>query len=667
MMKIRVVSVFLVVLLIVSLFSNADVGKTASRIEGSGPNKGFLFDPDKDDDNDGLTNAEEDKLGLFIFEADTDGDSFEDGEEGQKYGTDPKKADTDGDGLSDSVEILDFKTDPFNKDENENGVLDGEEERTVDIPSNEFGIVGTVTGTGPITRQFSIEKNPIIMLDHAKTIKMAHIQSLNKSLQFKFEIPFDSTVAKDPSLYVYRYQSGELDKVVTQRKKGGNIEAKMIGGGVIVIASISEVEKSKIPAKLPSQELTKNRPSGKVHVANIPGLTINAADLFAPNFIEDGQEVDRTGIISFQSKNNKNIEEIMVEATEADTQLKATYEVDSYYTDGETHYAKLRSVSTESGKTPTIMVHGLWGGADTWGYENYWNNDGSRPYTEKSTSCTFSGKSYSSGYYSYYSNYDVHYLCSRTDNAELGSQLDIDFAYTPNVDLFGFEYHHDGHVDTGAYYLGYFINRLRETGKIGSTQDVNLMAHSKGGLVSRYSVENYNRSGDVDRILTFGTPHFGSDAATTGDMDRDDSDLWINHDTDSVCERFTNYHPYTQYFAVGGFDPYSTDINNTLRGYHSVGKLSTSYDYDVRYRFKTQGIGLSGYSDIEDGSFTVNIDSALGSDDDPDYAGTMTTLAKLTINDRFYIFHETYGDHSKMRKHPDSDNYAAGILAGNFD
>jgi hypothetical protein len=91
--------------------------------------------------------------------------------------------------------------------------------------------------------------------------------------------------------------------------------------------------------------------------------------------------------------------------------------------------------------------------------------------------------------------------------------------------------------------------------------------------------------------------------------------------------------------------------------------LSSSYDQDVRDRFAAAGEDVSGYGDIGDG--WVDIDSAEGSDQDPDFTGTR--LVNLNINNRFYISHETYGDHSGMRKHPDSDNYAAGILAGNYD
>ena len=58
-----------------------------------------------DDDRDGLTNAEEAKLGTNPEVADTDGDGLSDYEEVKIYHTDPLKADTDGDGFKDGDEV----------------------------------------------------------------------------------------------------------------------------------------------------------------------------------------------------------------------------------------------------------------------------------------------------------------------------------------------------------------------------------------------------------------------------------------------------------------------------------------------------------------------------------------------------------------------------------
>jgi subtilisin-like proprotein convertase family protein len=60
---------------------------------------------DLDDDNDGLTDAEETATGTDPLAADTDGDRLLDGDEVHAYGTDPKDPDTDGDLFGDATEI----------------------------------------------------------------------------------------------------------------------------------------------------------------------------------------------------------------------------------------------------------------------------------------------------------------------------------------------------------------------------------------------------------------------------------------------------------------------------------------------------------------------------------------------------------------------------------
>src|SRR5699024_1082062 len=82
---------------------------------------------DVDTDGDGLTDAEEAKLGTDPNNADTDGDGLTDGEEVNEYGTDPLKADTDGDGLSDGEEVNSYGTDPLKADTDGDGLTDGEE------------------------------------------------------------------------------------------------------------------------------------------------------------------------------------------------------------------------------------------------------------------------------------------------------------------------------------------------------------------------------------------------------------------------------------------------------------------------------------------------------------------------------------------------------------
>lgn len=62
-------------------------------------------DPDEDNDKDGLSNLEEVTLGTSLNSSDTDNDGLIDGDEVNKYKTDPLLFDTDGDSIGDSDEI----------------------------------------------------------------------------------------------------------------------------------------------------------------------------------------------------------------------------------------------------------------------------------------------------------------------------------------------------------------------------------------------------------------------------------------------------------------------------------------------------------------------------------------------------------------------------------
>ncbi|MBT8045387.1 MAG: hypothetical protein KJO79_10590, partial [Verrucomicrobiae bacterium] len=102
--------------------------------------------PDADLENDGagdgLTNLQEFLYGTDPNDADTDGDTLEDGPEldgvGLRDPTNPLKADTDDDGLSDGVETntgtwvssADTGTNPNDPDVDKDGLKDGEETNT---------------------------------------------------------------------------------------------------------------------------------------------------------------------------------------------------------------------------------------------------------------------------------------------------------------------------------------------------------------------------------------------------------------------------------------------------------------------------------------------------------------------------------------------------------
>jgi pimeloyl-ACP methyl ester carboxylesterase len=144
---------------------------------------------------------------------------------------------------------------------------------------------------------------------------------------------------------------------------------------------------------------------------------------------------------------------------------------------------------------------------------------------------TFSGSTYHAGNQLHYDNPDVQFITgiAEDSNNYLGPVLtDLDSIgwggvgypeYTPNYDLFIFEYDNDDtNIHINSMYLNNYIQNLRNIGKIapyqGSIVPVAIIAHSMGGLVARYFVENLDEQtdGDIDinSLITIGTPHFGS-------------------------------------------------------------------------------------------------------------------------------------------------------------
>jgi hypothetical protein len=80
-----------------------------------------------DDDEDGLSNAQEIQLGTNPNNPDTDGDGLNDGQEVNQFGTNPKQQDTDGDTLTDGAEVNEHNTSPTNADTDGDGSPDGVE------------------------------------------------------------------------------------------------------------------------------------------------------------------------------------------------------------------------------------------------------------------------------------------------------------------------------------------------------------------------------------------------------------------------------------------------------------------------------------------------------------------------------------------------------------
>ena len=106
--------------------------------------------------------------------------------------------------------------------------------------------------------------------------------------------------------------------------------------------------------------------------------------------------------------------------------------------------------------------------------------------------------------------------------------------YTPNVDLFVFNYPNEDAVKYNAYKLNAYLENLAtdirtngtnqeklsffgKASNLTATTDynINIVGHSMGGLVARYYIENIGKDENVDKLITICTPHWGSFRADT--------------------------------------------------------------------------------------------------------------------------------------------------------
>lgn len=79
--------------------------------------------------------------------------------------------------------------------------------------------------------------------------------------------------------------------------------------------------------------------------------------------------------------------------------------------------------------------------------------------------------------------------------------------------IYGFEYWTLGRTAAAARQLGWFVDQVRES--TGAAQ-VDVVGHSMGGVVGRYYVTLGGGDGIVNRLITIGSPHAGTEVSKIG-------------------------------------------------------------------------------------------------------------------------------------------------------
>ena len=156
-----------------------------------------ISDYDEDVDQDGLSIRQEEQLGTNNRNSDTDEDGLSDGEEVNRYGTDPLVADSDSDGISDGDEIA-LSLDPLNP-------------QTHGIPDNQYTQNYSLLSDSTVWKEVNTEENPFSL--SMDICAAGHVEKNMKVGESKFSsiVQNDAILGMIPE-FVYN-ESCQVDSV----------------------------------------------------------------------------------------------------------------------------------------------------------------------------------------------------------------------------------------------------------------------------------------------------------------------------------------------------------------------------------------------------------------------------------------------------------------------
>lgn len=148
---------------------------------------------------------------------------------------------------------------------------------------------------------------------------------------------------------------------------------------------------------------------------------------------------------------------------------------------------------------------------------------------------------------------------------DLIATLDVNH-YTPDVDLFTFPYNwRASNVDTALL----LKQKIDEVKGICACDNVDLVAHSMGGLVARQYIQSDDYEDDVDQLIFLGTPHLGAPKSYL---------MWEAGETDLAGIRDRLFSAILRQEAKeGGYGNVFNYVQDTP--IESVRELLPTYDY----------------------------------------------------------------------------------------
>lgn len=339
-----------------------------------------------------------------------------------------------------------------------------------------MGISGTASGKGEVSERFSVRHSPLLIVQALDAVKTFDIHSTDSTITFNLEIPVSENNLK---LYRYHYQEEKLVdqktglEVVENQKfdpKTKTIHAKVKGGDSFAVLPAKAYQASIVSGESrPFQAFQR-----KAKISGMPGITI------------DGGSINNKGQFTLKKKADLDVKKLSGQEV-----LQSKYQITEVQTVNEETFVTAVPVTTQSGRPPIILIHGFGGTMNSYGFNNRWNNkqEVTNAIAESAVppEDTFSGQSYKTGdklpYYHPDAN-KIQRVDRVSDETEIGPAL-MASGYTPNEDLFGFEYwttFTSGYewIQIESLFLNEYVKELHAIGKLN--QRVNLVAHSMGGL-----------------------------------------------------------------------------------------------------------------------------------------------------------------------------------------
>jgi hypothetical protein len=157
---------------------------------------------------------------------------------------------------------------------------------------------------------------------------------------------------------------------------------------------------------------------------------------------------------------------------------------------------------------PVILLHGRSDNSEScWGAKNKISETGEN---KNKFNVDASDSNFKSSDYMDISNQQINDIIDTGENLALSLKNLKASGYTTNVDLFVFNYPNVDFVQKNALLLQGYIQNLKS--KYGY-EKFDLIGHSKGGLVSRFYIENLYGDVNIRKLITIDTPHWGTYSA----------------------------------------------------------------------------------------------------------------------------------------------------------